>query len=113
MQKQKNVGFSQIQHQGSNFTLIYRLKVNRSDENEFVIVCKKTFLNTFSISEQFVYTALEKLDVTSGLIDMDQRGRHDNPRKLITEDVVKSVCDHIKSIQPIESHYGRSRSNKL
>ncbi|KAF9418529.1 hypothetical protein HW555_004678 [Spodoptera exigua] len=95
-----------------NFTLIYRLNVNRGGEDQFMTVCKKTFLNTFSISEQFVYTALEKLDTTSGLIEMDQRGRHDNHRKVITEDVIKSVCDHIKSIQPVESHYTRSRSDK-
>ncbi|KAH9637010.1 hypothetical protein HF086_016287 [Spodoptera exigua] len=57
--------------------------------------------------EQFVYAALEKLDTTSGLIEMDQRGRHDNHRKVITEDVIKSVCDHIKSIQPVKSHYTR------
>ncbi|KAH9636251.1 hypothetical protein HF086_009447 [Spodoptera exigua] len=68
--------------------------------------------NDFCPCEQFVYTALEKLDTTSGLIEMDQRGRHDNHRKVITEDVIKSVCDHIKSIQPVESHYTRSRSDK-
>lgn len=96
-----------------NFTLIYRLHVKRGDEDDLIVVCKKTFLNTFSISEQFVYTALEKVDVINGLIESDKRGRHDNHRKVITEDVVRSVCDHINSIQPVESHYTRSRSDKL
>lgn len=86
--------------------LIYTLKENRRDEDEFTIVCMKTYLNTFSNSERFVYTALEKLNTTSDLMEMDQRGRHDNHRKVLTEDVIKSVCDHIKS------HYIRSRRDQ-
>ncbi|CAH0399478.1 unnamed protein product [Chilo suppressalis] len=101
-------------HSRRNFTLIYRLtKIEAENQEIDLSVCKKMFLNTFSISEQFVYTSLEKKDSISGIVEADMRGRHSNHRKVITEDVIKSVCDHIKSLQPVESHYTRSRSNKL
>lgn len=39
-------------------------------------VCKLMFLRTLSISYNFVYTALGKLDSVNGFVDSDLRGKH-------------------------------------
>lgn len=96
-----------------NFTLIYRLPTNINNQESYTIVCKKMFLNTFAISEQFVYTSLEKLNTVTGSVQSDMRGHHLNHRRVLTKDVIRSVCDHVKSLQPVESHYTRNRSSKL
>ncbi|KAL4713108.1 hypothetical protein ACJJTC_004494 [Scirpophaga incertulas] len=53
------------------------------------------------------------LDVKSGIISTDQRGKHSHHPKQITQVVTKSVCNHIQSLQPVESHFTRKRSEKL
>ncbi|KAL4708557.1 hypothetical protein ACJJTC_014165 [Scirpophaga incertulas] len=96
------------------FTLIYRLPISSNDKIiDYVNVCKKIFLNTISISDQVVNTALNKLDTSSGIISTDQRGKHSNHPKQITQVVIESVCNHIQSLQPVESHFTRKRSEKL
>lgn len=95
------------------YTLKYSLPVADGDNIEHVDVCKKHFLNTISVSDQVVNKALEKMDVTTGILVPDQRGRHSNHPLKITEFVKTSVCDHIKSLQPVESHYTRKRSDRL
>ncbi|KAL4708107.1 hypothetical protein ACJJTC_009886 [Scirpophaga incertulas] len=80
---------------------------------DYVNVYKKILLNTISISDQVVNTALIKLDTSSGIISTDQRGKHSHHPKQITQVVTKSVCNHIQSLQPVESHFTRKRSEKL
>lgn len=43
------------------------------------------------------------------MIEADLRRR----RKVITRDVIRSISDHIKSLQPVESHYSRQGSSKI
>ncbi|CAG9787820.1 unnamed protein product [Diatraea saccharalis] len=59
-------------------------------------------------------SALNKLRDGDGiLIKGDDRGRHHNHRVIIDEEMKRSVCDHVKSFAPIESHYTRKDSSKL
>lgn len=79
-------------------------------EGELERVCKVFFINTLSISETFVYTALEKAQAGLGMVD--KRGVHDNrPRKMeeLTED---SILIHIKMFPVKESHYIRKQSKR-
>ncbi|KAL4716988.1 hypothetical protein ACJJTC_001849 [Scirpophaga incertulas] len=97
------------------YTLKYKLPlptIECSDETH-LRVCKKQFLSTLSISEQFVYTAIQKTNKSTGIVTTDNRGKHKNHPRKITEDVKKSVCDHIKHLQPVESHYVRKDTSRL
>ncbi|XP_047521302.1 uncharacterized protein LOC125060441 [Pieris napi] len=94
------------------YTLKYSLPVDHGEDN-YVDVCKKHFLSTISVSDQVINKALEKMATTTGVLIPDQRGKHSNHPVKKTESVITSVCDHIKSLQPVESHFTRQRSNKL
>ncbi|KAF9411051.1 hypothetical protein HW555_010053 [Spodoptera exigua] len=74
-------------------------------------VCKTMFLNTFGIKQGLVYSALKKLSL-QGTVVHDKRGIHRHTKK-ITEEMIASVCDHVNSFAPVESHYVRKRTNKL
>ncbi|XP_053619324.1 uncharacterized protein LOC128680303 [Plodia interpunctella] len=95
------------------YTLSYTLPVKANDILKYIDVCKKHFLSTMAVSDQVVYKALEKLNDSNGAIERDGRGHHKNHPCKITEGVIKSVCDHINSLQPVESHYTRKNSEKL
>lgn len=61
------------------YTLKYSLPVDHGDNTiNYVDVCKKHFLSTMSVSDQVINKALEKLDTTTGVLILDQRGRHSN-----------------------------------
>ncbi|XP_022826364.1 uncharacterized protein LOC111356295 [Spodoptera litura] len=74
-------------------------------------VCKTMFLNTFGIKQGLVYSALKKLSL-EGTVAHDKRGIHLHTKK-ITEEIIASVCDHVNSFAPVESHYVRKRSDKV
>ncbi|KAF9415696.1 hypothetical protein HW555_006730 [Spodoptera exigua] len=74
-------------------------------------VCKTMFLNTFGIKQGLVYSALKKLSL-QGTVVHDKRGIHRHTKK-ITEEMIASVCDHVNSFAPVESHYVRKRTNKV
>lgn len=96
------------------FTTHYYLPIPNEDSNNFKPkkVCLKMFCATLAITDQFIRTAQEKLDV-SGITGSDNRGKHLNHRKKIDIEMTRSVCDHVKSFQPVESHYTRKSSSKL
>ncbi|XP_037300938.1 uncharacterized protein LOC119191153, partial [Manduca sexta] len=95
-------------------TISYFLPRSQGDniETTKISVCKTMFLRTLSISFNFVYTALEKSDKGNGFIETDQRGKHINHPKIINEDIVRSVIDHVEAFSPVESHYTRKKSSK-
>lgn len=74
------------------------------------IVCKKFFVNTLSISQQTVDTALKKKK-DGGLVTPDKRGRHE-PINKISEEVRNSVRRHISKFPTYESHYSREKTKK-
>ncbi|KAF9416061.1 hypothetical protein HW555_006473 [Spodoptera exigua] len=41
------------------------------------------------------------------------RGHHTYHNQIIKPDTIKSVCDHVRSFAPVESHYIRKSSTKL
>lgn len=81
-------------------------------EEPKIRVCKTMFLNTLGIKQGMVYSALNKLSI-QGTVLKDNRGRHPNHKKVITEEMITSVCDHVNSFIPVESHYVRERTSKL
>lgn len=97
------------------FTYKYNLPIRSTSDNStknIIPVCKTMFLNTLSVSERIVQTAFKKFDGVSD-VDIDRRGRHTNHNIVIDREIERSVCDHVHSFAPVESHYIRQRSNKL
>ncbi|KAF9415441.1 hypothetical protein HW555_006863 [Spodoptera exigua] len=98
-----------------HFTTQYFLPISSESQNphcEHRRVCLKAFLNTLSITDQFVRTAHQKLN-EEGITLPDNRGKHPNHVIKIDSDMIKSVCDHVASFQPVESHYTRKNTSKL
>lgn len=81
-------------------------------EKEPVKVCKTMFLNTIVLSERVVSTAWKKFDGNTVMED-DKRGRYEHGRRVYNDDMVKSVCDHVKCFPVVEAHYVRKNSCKL
>lgn len=75
-----------------------------------ITVCKLFFLNTLSISQQSVDTAINKKR-DGGLISPDKRGKH-VPINKISEEIRNSVRNHISQFPAYESHYSRERTKK-
>ncbi|CAG9782066.1 unnamed protein product [Diatraea saccharalis] len=103
-----NIKRMQIERKANRLqTITYFLPLNGSKEQ----VCKSFFLNTLSISERSVYTAIEKSKNDENI--KDKRGTHHNrPRKMNiwTE---HSILTHIKLFPVVESHYTRKQSKRL
>ncbi|XP_047517963.1 uncharacterized protein LOC125058011 isoform X2 [Pieris napi] len=76
-----------------------------------VFVCKTMFLNTLSVGERTVQTALAKWSSGGGSVFPDRRG---GTRTIVIDDEMKqSVLRHVKTFQPIESHYVRKDTTKI
>lgn len=43
----------------------------------------------------------------------DKRGKYEHKNRVIGDDMIKSVCDHVKSFPLVESHYVRQNLKKL
>lgn len=69
------------------------------------------FLNTLSVEERTVQTALKKWRSGGGSISPDRHGR--TRVGTICDDIKENVIKHVKTCQPVESHYVRKKSNKL
>ncbi|KAL4713498.1 hypothetical protein ACJJTC_010483 [Scirpophaga incertulas] len=96
------------------FTYKYLLPKKNDDNIGYskINVCKTMFLNTLGISERLTRTAWIKYD-GSTVVEQDLRGRHNNHRKLINDEMLLSVCAHVNSFVPVESHYCRKSSKRL
>lgn len=91
------------------FTIKYSLPIL---EGVVVDVCKTMFINTLSVSGRIHRTAWEKSECSSDAED-DKRGKHESHKRVIVEGMIKSVCDHVNSLAPVESHYLRKKTTKL
>ncbi|VVC90602.1 unnamed protein product, partial [Leptidea sinapis] len=74
-------------------------------------VCNIMFLNTLSISYNFVNTAICKFDRESGSIKPDRRGKHPNRPKRISADMIQSVINHVEAFSHEEPLNARKDSN--
>lgn len=88
-------------------TLSYTLPIN----DDLVQVCKVFFLNTLSIGESLIFTAIEKSK--SGGDISDNRGCHENRPQKMKEDTEKSIIEHIGLFPVKESHYVRENTKRL
>lgn len=68
------------------------------------------FLNTLSISQTFITTALQKKQ-GGGIVEGDKRGMHTNHYQ-VPEFVKDPVRDHINRFPCVPSHYSRERSSR-
>lgn len=95
------------------YTLKYFLPIKSSNADATTInVCKTMFLKTLAVSESIIKTTFKKYDGVSDF-EEDQRGKHDHHKSVITDEMIKSVCDHVNSFVPVESHFIRKDSTKL
>lgn len=70
------------------------------------------FLRTFSITEKYLSTVLnKKLKADSGIVEKDKRGKHP-PVNTTPLEVLKSVRSHIEKFPRYESHYSREKSKR-
>lgn len=88
----------------------FNRKFTFSIDNVQTEVCKVFFLNTLSISQTFVTTALSK-KLEGGMTQEDQRGKKIPPNKLPAH-VKDSIRSHISQFPTVQSHYSRERSSK-
>ncbi|XP_073948647.1 uncharacterized protein [Choristoneura fumiferana] len=99
-------------------TYKYYLAIEKDDykasQSNSVQVCKKTFLNTFDISDMWLTTMFKKLDINDvNIAFKDMRGKHTNRPNKVSEEIKESVRTHIRSIPTKESHYVRKKTSKL
>lgn len=73
-------------------------------------VCKRFFLNTLDISQNFVDHALRKT-LAGGIIKGDLRKGH-TPQNKIPEEIRQGIRDHINKFPYYESHYNREKSSR-
>lgn len=90
----------------------YTYKYYLPSKKSKVEVCKIMFLNTYSITDRLVRTALEKYDGSTS-IGKDMRGKHSSHKQIINDEMITSVCAHVNSFAPVESHYTRAASKRL
>ena len=74
-------------------------------------VCKTFLINTLGIAERTIRSVIQFKVSGTGIIPVDQRGKHGKHRK-IGQDVLTSVRNHINAIPRIESHYVRSATTR-
>lgn len=67
-------------------------------------------MNTLRISEQVVFTALEKIKQNESLID--NRGTHYNRPHRMSAATKKSIMTHIELFPSVESHYTRKKPKR-
>lgn len=73
-------------------------------------VCRKFFLNTLSISQTKIRTALNKRQ-SGGVIQADLRGKHE-PINKISLHFKNLIREHIQKFPCVESHYSRNKSQR-
>lgn len=93
-------------------SLTYFLRCGEDKNFEKYQVCKKFFINTLGISERIVFTALQKLDQNTGIVEEDKRGqkKKENESNLALDEKIK---EHILSFPRMPSHYCRESSSLL
>lgn len=64
------------------------------------------------MSGKVIKTAWDKFD-GSTVVENDLRGLHKHHKRVLADEMVRSVCDHVKAFEPVESHYLRQKTNKL
>lgn len=94
------------------YTYKYFLPKYEEQFHTKIDVCKTMFLNTLGITERMTRTAWQKYDGTT-TVEKDMRGFHSHHKKIVDERMIASVCDHVKSFVPVESHYCRKSSTRL
>jgi hypothetical protein len=89
---------------------LYHLRVR----GDLIRVCKTMFLQTLSIGEGLVETAMDKLVKNlGGAISPDKRGTKNSQRpRPIQETLKESVRNHINCIPRMPSHYTRATSSR-
>lgn len=78
-----------------------------SDEGTKILVCQAFFLFCIghkSSSSNVIYRAWPKLDETGGVVK-DKRGRY-----VRNKDLQNAMLRHVKSFEPVESHYRREHA---
>ncbi|KAJ0169363.1 hypothetical protein K1T71_015247 [Dendrolimus kikuchii] len=83
-----------------------------NEEKQKTKVCKTMFINTISTGERIISTAWKKYDGEINVRE-DKRGKYEHKKRIIDDDMIRSVCDHVNSFPLVESHYVRQNSNKL
>lgn len=82
-------------------------------DKQLVRVCKKTFLDTFDISESWTRTIMKKIKQgVGGTISPDKRGKHSKVNEDVRLKSIRNVMDHIKSFRCVPSHLCRARSKR-
>ncbi|CAG5053804.1 unnamed protein product [Parnassius apollo] len=84
-----------------NYTLPMNLK---ETSPRTVKVCKTMFKNTLSVSNQFIQSALDKYDKSTGNCEKDFRGRHNNKNKVCTAAIIKEENSIVERVL-IARHY--------
>ena len=80
-------------------------------KNDRKAVCRKYFLNTLGIKQDFVYGAITIANDT-GIISQDDKGKHKND-KSASQDNLDEIKNHIKTFPRDPFYYCRHDTSKL
>lgn len=95
-----------------NHSYRYKVRLSREGTTLEIPVCYKAFLSLHGITArrvQFLQTHLTE----EGRILHDQRGKHKNRPKQLSQKTTNAIDDHIKSLKSRTSHYSLHDSKKL
>ena len=74
-------------------------------------ICKSFYLTTLALSQKMVYNVHQKKNKLTGMLKLDDQGKHDKHAKVIDEQKNR-VISHIDSFPAIKSHYYWAKANK-
>ena len=85
---------------------------NQSDQKSENQVCLSMFLNTFSVSHKKVKAICNKKIYSTGMIIVDQKGKHGQQRK-VSKEALDCIEEHLESFPAYRSHYSRKDTDKI
>lgn len=67
-------------------------------------------MSTLDTSSRVIFAAPKK--ISNGILEINQRGRHENIGRQVDNSVKESVRNHIRSFPSIPSHYCRTNTSR-
>ena len=78
-----------------------------------VQVCQTFYLDTLSITQQWIRTALQKVSSQTGVLELDKRGKHSHPQVGEFLEERYKMREFLETLPTMPSHYCRSESNRI
>lgn len=87
------------------------ITITLKSAQKYITVCRSEFCSLHAIHKSRVLK-ISHARASSCLLEKDTRGKHCNCPNKISNDLVASVDEHIKSFSARESHYSRNENKR-